>query len=90
MLKGLEKLEEFDVSSCKIIESIVADDADDDGVDDAIKLEQLQTLTLDHLPQFASFSAQIQRMKKPTIAIGEIISADELQNPSALFNDKVL
>ncbi|WCJ24970.1 hypothetical protein M5689_006891 [Euphorbia peplus] len=86
---GLEKLEEFDVSSCKIIESIVADDADDDGVDDAIKLEQLQTLTLDHLPQFASFSAQIQRMKKPTIAIGEIISADELQNPSALFNDKI-
>ncbi|WCJ41511.1 hypothetical protein M5689_022376 [Euphorbia peplus] len=90
MLKGLEKLEEFDVCNCKIIESIAADGADDDGVDDTIKLEHLQTITLDHLPQFASFSAQIQSTKKPTIASGEIISADELENPSGLFNDKVL
>ncbi|WCJ43237.1 Disease resistance protein At4g27190 [Euphorbia peplus] len=89
MLRSLVKLEEFDVSSCKIIKSIVGDGANDDGVGDAIKLEQLQTLTLDHLPHFASFSAQVQRMQKPTIARREIISADEHETPSALFNDKI-
>ncbi|XP_065852361.1 uncharacterized protein [Euphorbia lathyris] len=89
MFRGLEKLEELDVSSCKIIKMIVGNDNDDNGIDEAIKLEQLRTLTLDHLPQFGSFCSQVQRMQKPTIASGEIISGDELETPLGLFNDKI-
>ncbi|WCJ22620.1 Disease resistance protein (CC-NBS-LRR class) family [Euphorbia peplus] len=85
IFKGLEKLEEVDVSSCNILKMFVEDD--DDGVDEAIKLEQIRTLTLGHLPQFASFCSQVHRVQKPTIASGE--SRDEFETSLGLFNDKI-
>ncbi|KAG5232398.1 disease resistance protein [Salix suchowensis] len=56
MERGLLQLEEISIIDCKIMEVIVAEESG--GEDEAIKLTQLRTLTLEYLPQFTSVSSK--------------------------------
>ncbi|KAF2294856.1 hypothetical protein GH714_024542 [Hevea brasiliensis] len=85
MLKGLEKLEKVDVSSCKIMEEIVVEEGEDD---EKINLPKLRYLRLENLPQFISFCS---RVKEATTSGGnkEIECEDETETPMPLFSRKV-
>jgi disease resistance protein RPS2 len=59
MERGLLQLEEISIIDCKIMEVIVAEESGGQAdEDEAIKLTQLRTLTLEYLPQFTSVSSK--------------------------------
>jgi disease resistance protein RPS2 len=99
MERGLLQLEEISIIDCKIMEVIVAEESGGEAVEDeAIKLTQLRTLTLEYLPQFTSVSSKSnagsisQTRPEPLITdvrSNEIASDNELGTPMTLFNKKV-
>ncbi|KAJ9159368.1 hypothetical protein P3X46_024877 [Hevea brasiliensis] len=78
IFRGLVQLEEINASSCKILETIVDEESENDNVrDEGIKLTQLCKLTLEYLPHFTSFCSQIQfpnltDLKLSSINVGKI------------------
>ncbi|KAG5222863.1 disease resistance protein [Salix suchowensis] len=59
MQRGLLQLEEISIIDCEIMEVIVAEESGGGAdEDEAIKLTQLRTLTLEYLPQFTSVSSK--------------------------------
>ncbi|KAL9341503.1 hypothetical protein Peur_064828 [Populus x canadensis] len=99
MERGLLQLEEISIIDCKIMEVIVAEESGGEAVEDeAIKLTQLRTLTLEYLPQFTSVSSKSnagsisQTRPEPLITdvrSNEIASDNELGTPMTLFNKKI-
>jgi disease resistance protein RPS2 len=99
MERGLLQLEHISIIDCKIMEVIVAEESGGQAdEDEAIKLTQLRTLTLEYLPQFTSVSSKSnaasisQTRPEPLITdVGsnEIASDNELGTPMTLFNKKV-
>ncbi|XP_011023690.1 PREDICTED: probable disease resistance protein At4g27220 [Populus euphratica] len=96
MERGLLQLEEISIIDCKIMEVIVAEESGDE--DEAIKLTQLRTLTLEYLPQFTSISSKSnaasisQTRPEPLLTdvrSNEIASDSELGTPVTLFNKKI-
>ncbi|KAJ6434499.1 hypothetical protein OIU84_018084 [Salix udensis] len=80
MQRGLLQLEEISIIDCKIMEVIVAEESGSEAdEDEAIKLTQLRTLTLEYLPQFTSVSSKSN----------EIASDTRLRTPMTLFNKKI-
>ncbi|XP_052302596.1 probable disease resistance protein At4g27220 isoform X2 [Populus trichocarpa] len=99
MERGLLQLEEISIIDCKIMEVIVAEESGGQAdEDEAIKLTQLRTLTLEYLPEFTSVSSKSnaasisQTRPEPLITdVGsnEIASDNELGTPMTLFNKKI-
>ncbi|KAJ6380301.1 hypothetical protein OIU76_016876 [Salix suchowensis] len=59
MERGLLQLEEINIIDCKIMEVIVAEESGGGAdEDEAFKLTQLRTLTLEYLPEFTSMSSK--------------------------------
>ncbi|KAJ6757123.1 hypothetical protein OIU74_026385 [Salix koriyanagi] len=80
MERGLLQLEEISIIDCEIMEVIVAEESGGGAdEDEAIKLTQLRTLTLEYLPQFTSVSSKSN----------EIASDTRLRTPMTLFNKKI-
>ncbi|KAJ6380306.1 hypothetical protein OIU76_016881 [Salix suchowensis] len=98
MERGLLQLEEINIIDCKIMEVIVAEESGGKAdEDEAIKLTQLRTLTLECLPQFTSVSSKSnaasisQTRPEPLITdvrSNEIASDTGLRTPMTLFNRK--
>ncbi|KAG8661250.1 uncharacterized protein LOC110607877 [Manihot esculenta] len=95
MFNVLKKLEEVNVNNCEIIQVIVAKEGEDD---EECELTQLQSLTLENLPQFTSFCSQVkvhstfQRARNQEIATtasNEIVCEADAEVLVALFNDKI-
>ncbi|KAB5529266.1 hypothetical protein DKX38_019347 [Salix brachista] len=93
MERGLLQLEEISIIDCKIMEVIVAEESGGEAdEDEAIKLTQLRTLTLECLPQFTSVSSKSQTRPEPLITdvrSNEIASDTGLRTPMTLFNKKI-
>ncbi|KAJ6757134.1 PHOSPHATASE putative-RELATED [Salix koriyanagi] len=99
MERGLLQLEEISIIDCKIMEVIVAEESGGGAdEDEAIKLTQLRTLTLEYLPQFTSVSSKSnaasisQTRSEPLITdvrSNEIASDTGLGTPMTLFNKKI-
>ncbi|KAG5223505.1 disease resistance NBS-LRR family protein [Salix suchowensis] len=99
MERGLLQLEEISIIDCEIMEVIVAEESGGGAdKDEAIKLTQLRTLTLEYLPQFTSVSSKSnaasisQTRPEPLITdvrSNEIASDTGLRTPMTLFNKKV-
>ncbi|KAJ6746172.1 hypothetical protein OIU74_028771 [Salix koriyanagi] len=93
MERVLLQLEEISIIDCEIMEVIVAEESGGKAdEDEAIKLTQLRTLTLEYLPQFTSVSSKSnaasisQTRPEPLI---EIASDTGLRTPMTLFNKKI-
>uniref|UniRef100_A0A6N2LEU2 AAA+ ATPase domain-containing protein n=1 Tax=Salix viminalis TaxID=40686 RepID=A0A6N2LEU2_SALVM len=97
MERGLLQLEEMTIIDCEIMEVIVAEESGGEAdEDEAIKLTQLRTLTLEYLPQFTSVSSNAasisQTRPEPLITdvrSNEIASNTGLRTPMTLFNKKI-
>uniref|UniRef100_A0A6N2LW98 Uncharacterized protein n=1 Tax=Salix viminalis TaxID=40686 RepID=A0A6N2LW98_SALVM len=99
MQRGLLQLEEISIIDCEIMEVIVAEESGGEAdEDEAIKLTQLRTLTLEYLPQFTSVSSKSnaasisQTRPEPLITdvrSNEIASDTGLRTPMTLFNKKI-
>ncbi|KAJ6434491.1 hypothetical protein OIU84_018079 [Salix udensis] len=99
MQRGLLQLEEINIIDCEIMEVIVAEESGGGAdEDEAIKLTQLRTLTLEYLPQFSSVSSKSnaasisQTRPEPLITdvrSNEIASDTGLRTPMTLFNKKI-
>ncbi|KAJ6762339.1 PHOSPHATASE putative-RELATED [Salix koriyanagi] len=99
MQRGFLQLEEINIIDCEIMEVIVAEESGGEAdEDEAIKLTQLRTLTLEYLPQFTSVSSKSnaasisQTRPEPLITdvrSNEIASDTGLQTPMTLFNKKI-
>ncbi|KAJ6380299.1 hypothetical protein OIU76_016874 [Salix suchowensis] len=99
MQRGLLQLEEISIIDCEIMEVIVAEESGGGAdEDEAIKLTQLRTLTLEYLPQFTSVSSKSnaasisQTRPEPLITdvrSNEIASDTGLRTPMTLFNRKI-
>ncbi|TXG65903.1 hypothetical protein EZV62_007178 [Acer yangbiense] len=84
--RGLVKLERFEIIECKNVEEIFATEREDD---DRIHFSQLRYMTLRSLPQLKSFCSFEKSQKKLLAAdtrTREIISEDELDITTPLFN----
>ncbi|KAJ6359720.1 hypothetical protein OIU77_003847 [Salix suchowensis] len=99
MERCLLQLEEITIIDCKIMEVIVAEESGGGAdEDEAIKLTQLRTLTLEYLPQFTSVSSKSNAASisqtRPELLITdvrshEIASDTGLRTPMTLFNKKI-
>ncbi|KAJ6380304.1 hypothetical protein OIU76_016879, partial [Salix suchowensis] len=99
MERGLLQLEEVSIIDCEIMEVIVAEESGGGAdEDEATKLTQLRTLTLEYLPQFTSVSSKSnaasisQTRPEPLITdvrSNEIASDTGLRTPMTLFNKKI-
>ncbi|KAF2298556.1 hypothetical protein GH714_024107 [Hevea brasiliensis] len=91
MARGLARLEELNVSNCKLMEGIVAREiGDDSGNDVVIEFTQLHAMTLEYLPKFTSFISQVQ-VPLTNAGSEEIVSADhEPEILVPIFNRKRL
>ncbi|KAJ6434493.1 hypothetical protein OIU84_018081 [Salix udensis] len=99
MERVLLQLEEISIIDCEIMEVIVAEESGGEAdEDEAIKLTQLRTLTLEYLPQFTSVSSKSnaasisQTRPEPLITdvrSHEIASDTGLRTPMTLFNKKI-
>ncbi|KAF9669915.1 hypothetical protein SADUNF_Sadunf13G0014300 [Salix dunnii] len=99
MDRGLLQLEEINITDCKIMEVIVAEESGGGAdEDEAIKLTQLRTLTLEYLPRFTSVSSKSnaasisQTRPEPLITdvrSNENASDTGLRTPMTLFNKKI-
>ncbi|KAG5220275.1 disease resistance NBS-LRR family protein [Salix suchowensis] len=99
MERVLLQLEEISIIDCKIMEVIVAEESGGEAdEDEAIKLTQLRTLTLEYLPQFTSVSSKSnaasisQTRPEPLITdvrSNEIASDTGVGTSMTLFNKKV-
>ncbi|KAB5529267.1 hypothetical protein DKX38_019348 [Salix brachista] len=99
MERGLLQLEEISIIDCEIMEVIVAEESGGEAdEDEAIKLTQLRTLTLEYLPQFTSVSSKSnaasisQTRPEPLITdvrSNEIASDTRVGTPMTLFNKKI-
>uniref|UniRef100_A0A6N2LFS4 Disease resistance protein At4g27190-like leucine-rich repeats domain-containing protein n=1 Tax=Salix viminalis TaxID=40686 RepID=A0A6N2LFS4_SALVM len=99
MQRGLLQLEEISIIDCEIMEVIVAEESGGGAdEDEAIKLTQLRTLTLEYLPQFTSVSSKSnaasisQTRPEPLITdvrSNEIASDTGVGTPMTLFNKKI-
>ncbi|XP_058000519.1 probable disease resistance protein At4g27220 isoform X2 [Hevea brasiliensis] len=90
MARGLARLEELNVSNCKLMEGIVAREiGDDSGNDVVIEFTQLHAMTLEYLPKFTSFISQVQ-VPFTNAGSEEIVSADhEPEILVPIFNRKI-
>ncbi|KAJ6757117.1 hypothetical protein OIU74_026382 [Salix koriyanagi] len=99
MERGLLQLEVISIIDCKIMEVIVAEESGGGAdEDEAIKLTQVRTLTLEYLPQFTSVSSKSnaasmsQTRPEPLITdvrCNVIASDTGLRTPMTLFNRKI-
>ncbi|KAB5529212.1 hypothetical protein DKX38_019293 [Salix brachista] len=99
MERVLLQLEEISIIDCKIMEVIVAEESGGEAdEDEAIKLTQLRTLTLEYLPQFTSVSSKSnaasisQTRPEPLITdvrSNEIASDTGVGTSMTLFNKKI-
>ncbi|KAJ6757115.1 PHOSPHATASE putative-RELATED [Salix koriyanagi] len=99
MQRGLLQLEEISIIDCEIMEVIVAEESGGEAdEDEAVKLTQVRTLTLEYLPQFTSVSSKSnaasisQTRPEPLITdvrSNEIASDTGLRTPMTLFNRKI-
>ncbi|KAB5529260.1 hypothetical protein DKX38_019341 [Salix brachista] len=99
MERVLLQMEEISIIDCEIMEVIVAEESGGEAdEDEAIKLTQLRTLTLEYLPQFTSVSSKSNAASisqtRPELLItdvrsNEIASDTGLRTPMTLFNKKI-
>ncbi|KAF2287924.1 hypothetical protein GH714_003263 [Hevea brasiliensis] len=85
MAGGLARLEELNVSNCKLMEAIFAKEIGDDSGNVLIELTQLCTLTLEYLPKLTSFISQFKVPSTPNAASDEIVSVDHEPETRANF-----
>ncbi|KAJ6996130.1 disease resistance protein [Populus alba x Populus x berolinensis] len=100
MARRLVRLEEITIIDCKIMAEVVAEESENDAADgEPIEFTQLRRLTLQWLPQFTSFHANVeessdsQRRQKLVASDArskEIVAGNELGTSTSLFNTKIL